>query len=181
MESTNTNTTQHIDAFGPVALANFALHPTGAHIFRAQHEQILRALSRVTGLLEAGFGAGPVGCSQALQASCDMTLVLSMMGIHQSIEDSIIRRTLAAEPRMRLVVEQFEREMAPLMSEMFSFVRRYPSPSSILKSTSEFSNTFSSLLAKLQERFRAEERELLSAFDRAIRVSAPGGALLETA
>jgi hypothetical protein len=179
-QSENTIASEHADAFGPVALATFALNPSGAHLFRAQHEHILRTLANVTDAVESGL-AGARGVSAALAAREALTIASSMLSIHQSLEDSLVRRALAAEPRMRLVVDQFEREMAPLVSEMASIARRYPTPSSILKNAGEFALAFSSLLSKLQERFRAEERELLSAFDRTARVGAPGGALLEAA
>ena len=179
-QSDNTVVNEHADAFGPVSLATFALNPTGAHLFRAQHEHILRTLAAVTEAVESGFN-GARAVASALAAREALTIASSMLAIHQSLEDSLVRRALAAEPRMRLVVDQFEREMAPLASEMASLARRYPTPSSILKATQEFTLAFTSLLSKLQERFRAEERELLPAFDRTTRASAPGGAILEAA
>ena len=116
--------------------------------------------------------------ASALSARQFLTAAVSMLVVHQSLEDALVRRALAAEPRMRLVVEQFEREMAPLMSEISALSREYPTPSSILKKPFQFGLTFSCLLLKFQERFRDEERELLSAYDRTVRVSAPGGAIL---
>lgn len=164
------------DAFGPVTLAGFALSPSGAHLFRAQHEHILRAMAGVTACIEAGLESD--SGARALSARQLLTTATSMLVVHQSLEDALVRRALLAEPRMRLVVEQFEREMAPLMSEIAALSRHYPTPSSILKNSVEFGLTFTSLLFKFEERFRAEERELLSAYDRTVRVAAPGGAIL---
>lgn len=168
---------ENTDAFGPVALASFALNPTGAHLFRAQHERILRTLDAVTACIEGGLGGDEAGGVRALAIRRSLTSVLSMLAIHQALEDALVRRALAQEPRMRLVVEQFEREMAPLVSELAALSRRFPTPSSVLRSPTEFADAYAGLLAKLQERLRAEERELHSVYDRTARVSSTGALL----
>lgn len=171
---------QHADAFGPVALESFALAPTGAHLFRAQHEAILRLAATIAGCIDAGL-AGEAAGARAVEARTTLTTMVSLLTIHQSLEESLMRRALAGDTRTRLQLEQVEREMAPVMSELASLSRRYPTPSSILGVPAAFGQAFASLLSKLQERFRAEERELFTVYDRSVRVSAPGGALLVAA
>lgn len=163
------------DAFGPVALTSFATNPTGAHLFRAQHERILRVLDGILPQVEAARDDSESG--GALVARQALTVASSLLVAHQSFEESLVRRALNSDPRARPIIEQFEREMALLAADFSAFLRRYPSASSIIRSPGEFIPTFSSLLAKLQERFRAEERELFTAYDRAVCAAAPGGAV----
>lgn len=167
------------DAFGPVTLESFALNPTGAHLLRAQHEQLLRLAGAVTTLVEAGLDSSLAGCTRALGARNNLTTLLSLVSVHQSLEESMLRRALATDPRIRLSLEQFEREIAPLLSELASLSRRYPTPSSIVDS--DFAPQFASWLAKLSDRFRAEERDLFPAYDRVVKIAAPGGAMLAAA
>jgi len=176
--TSNTSINKNADAFGPVALVNFALNPTGAHMFRAQHEQILRSLDDASTLIDDGADSIQANGERVVQICWFLTLASSMMATHQSIEDTLVRRALEDEPRMRLIVEQFEREMPPLVSEMTLLSRRYPTPSSILKNTGEFGTALSSLVLKLRERFRAEERDIFPAYDRNICVPVPAGSLL---
>jgi hypothetical protein len=177
MSKTDSGNQQLADAFGPAALESFALSPGGAHIFRAQHEAILRSATAITTCIEAGFVDEAAG-ERALQARETLTTMVSCVLIHQSLEQSLMRRALSGDPRTRMQIEQFERDGVPVVSELAGLARRYPTPSAILRAPAEFSQGFASVLSKLQERFRGEERELFTAYDRSVRVSAPGGALL---
>jgi hypothetical protein len=168
---------QYADAFGPVALANGAISPNGAHLFRAQHEVIIRALADVTACAEAGYASEET----ALRAHSSLARAISALNVHQFFESTMVRRVLAVDPRVRMLVDQFEREMAPLQAEFAAFLRKYPVPSSIIKAPTDFAHTFSSLLLKLHERFRLEEREVFPAFDRVVRPGAPSAALLADA
>lgn len=157
------------DAFGPVTLATFAQSPSGAHLFRVQHELLLQLMSRV------GAGTeGEVGPETALQARTALTTLATLLPVHQSLEDSLVHRALSGEPRARMLAEQFEREMAPLSAEVAALSRRYPTASSILFAPrGEFAAAASGLFTRLQERFRREERDLFPSFDRSASGSLP--------
>jgi hypothetical protein len=69
-----------------------------------------------------------------------------------------------------MVVEQFEREMAPLLTELAALARHYPSARSILRAPrGEFAQAASALFTRLRDRFRREERDLFPAYDRGAR------------
>jgi hypothetical protein len=150
------------DAFGPVTLATFAQNPSGAHLFRVQHELLVQLMGRIVSSTE-----GEVGQDSAYQARTALTTLSALFPVHQALEDSLVHRALAGEPRARMLAEQFEREMAPLAAELLALSRRYPSASSILLAPrGEFAAAASALFARLQERFRREERDLLPSYDR---------------
>lgn len=172
-QHTNNENTQQ-DAFSLVTLAGAALHPTGAHVFRAQHEQMLRKLDSISGLLEAPHTTNDGPAERALQIRHAMTSFSVMFSVHQAVEDALLRSLLGREPRVRVLLDQFEREIQPLKSEVNSLLRRYPSPSVILREMSDFTATFPSLSLKIQERLRTEERELYPLYDRALHVATPG-------
>lgn len=150
------------DAFGPVTLANFAQNPSGAHVFRAQHELLSQLMAAVLRHAEAAISG-----EAAYQARVALTSLTSLLPVHQGLEDALVHRSLAADPRARMMAEQFEREMAPLVAELASLSRRFPTASSILHSPKgEFVSAVQGFFTRLQERFRREERDLFPAFDR---------------
>jgi hypothetical protein len=154
--------TRVADAFRPATLAHFAQRPSGAHLFRVQHEHLAQLMHRVI----VGSEGTPTGES-AVDARSALTTLTSLLAIHQSLEESLVHRSLAAEPRARMAAEQFEREMVPLMAELGSLARRYPTASSIFHGVKgEFAAAATHLFARLQERFRREERDLFPVFDR---------------
>jgi hypothetical protein len=173
--SDETTFSRQADAFGPVALETFALNPTGAHLFRAQHGVLLGVAAQVTSNFDAGL-ASAQGAA-ALDARNGLTRLHSLFSVHQDLEVAILRRTLQSDPRARAQMDQLEREMAPLSSELAAISRRFAAPSYILANAEAFTNAFSSLHIKLQERFRAEERELFPAFDKSVGAAGPAGAL----
>ena len=154
--------TRVADAFQPATLAHFAQRPSGAHLFRVQHERMAQLMRRVVVGSE-----GVLSGESVVDARSALTTLTSLLSIHQSLEESLVHRSFAAEPRARMIAEQFEREMVPLMAEMGSLARRYPTASSILHgSKGEFTAAAGHLFARFQERFRREERDLFPAFDR---------------
>lgn len=155
------------DAFGPVALASFAMNPSGAHLFRMQHERLASLMTSILASTEVQItGAGALAARNAL------TSLTVLMPVHQSLENDLIHRALAGEPRARMMAEQFEREMVPLLSELASLARRYPSPSSIAAAPEgAFVQQAGSLFNKFQERFRREERDLFPVYDRSVLAS----------
>lgn len=169
---------RHTDAFGSVALETFALNPSGAHLFRAQHGVLLGLATQISEALDRE-PASDKGAA-ALEARNALTSLHSLFTLHQTLEEAILRRTLQGDPRSRAQMDQFEREMAPISSEVGAISRRFSAPSVILANTEAFATAFSSLHLKLKERFRAEERELFPAFDKSVGAAGPAGALLGT-
>lgn len=160
--ASNAGEARFADAFGPVTLASFAQKPTGAHLFRVQHGLLIKLMGSVVSGAE-----GDVDAESALRVRADLTTLTSLLPIHQSLEDSLVHRALSSEPRARMVAEQFEREMAPLAAELSALARRYHSASSILYAPKgEFASVAGAISARLQERFRREERDLFPSFDR---------------
>lgn len=150
------------DAFGPVTLASFAQNPTGAHLFRSQHELLQQQMAAVSRQC-----ASEINPEAALEARIAINWLSSLLPIHQSLEDSLIHRLLSSEPRSRMIAEQFEREMVPLGGEWAAYTRRYPTASSIFHAPAgEFAAASSALFSRLQERFRREERDLFPVYDR---------------
>ena len=153
------------DAFGPVALTNFATNPGGAHLFRQQHELLGGLMNTILVATERDVaGQSPVVARTAL------TILNTRLPLHQSLEDALIHSALGNEPRASMLAEQFERDMVPLLSDLASLSRRYPTASSILQAPpGEFAQACAGLFSRLRERFRREERDLFPAFDRATR------------
>lgn len=163
------------DAFGAAALQSFALSPSGAHLFRAQHDKILVAASAVTRSIEQGI---PGNTRLALEAHCGLTTFTAMLGVHQRFEDALCRQLLGGDPRTRAQAEQAERDMAPVLSELQSLTRRFSAPSLLLTASDEFGQAWAALLARLQERLRTEEREFFTAVDSRCGANAPAVALM---
>lgn len=152
------------DAFGPVTLAAYAMSPSGAHLFRMQHERLAGLMTSILASTERQVtGAGALAARNAL------TMLTVLMPVHQSLENDLIHRSLAGEPRARMMAEQFEREMVPLLAELASLARRFPSPSAIAAAPAgAFAHQAGSLFNKLQERFHREERDLFPVYDRSV-------------
>lgn len=167
------------DAFGSVAMESYALNPVGAHIFRAQHEAVLRQANRISVCIAQGIGPSGPGREQAVSACIAMTTMISLLSIHQSLEESLVRRMLSGDPRLRTQIDQYEREIAPVISEFHALTRKFTSPSVIAEKGQEFAQAFTSVLSMLQERFKSEERDLFGAYDRAVRIGLPSGAILD--
>ncbi|MEJ6002699.1 hemerythrin domain-containing protein [Paucibacter soli] len=160
--------TRQADAFGPVALTTFAANPAGSHLFRVQHEQLTALMTSILAATEVDV-TGDAG----VLARNKLTSLATLLPLHQSMEEGLVHRALSAEPRLRMTAETFEREMSPLVAELAALSRRFPSASSIINSPrGEFAQACSSLFTRLQERFRREERDIFSAFDRVVGVGA---------
>lgn len=152
------------DAFGPVALANYATKATGAHLFRAQHEHLVRLMTAIVVGTERDV-TGPL----AVAARINLTTLTTLLPLHQALEDNLVFRGVEQEPRSRMVAETFEREIAPLLAELAALSRRYPSASSIyLSLKGEFTHACAGLFTRLHERFKREERDMFPLYDRAI-------------
>ncbi|MFK4705786.1 hypothetical protein ABIC83_002625 [Roseateles asaccharophilus] len=150
------------DAFGPVTLTAFASNPNGSHVFRAQHAHLTRLMAGVLAAAEAGLDG-----ERAVVIREGLTSLSTLLQLHQSLEDGLVHRALSAEPRSRMMAETFEREMAPLVAEVASLSRRFPTPSSIMASSKgEFATLCGNLFTRLKERFGREERDIFSAYDR---------------
>ena len=152
------------DSFGSVALAQFAADPNSAHLFRAQHEHIIRALDELTTL-----------CTEPVQNPLDtalkvrnmLTSIRVLVSMHQTLENNVTHQVVATDPVLRIQAEQFEREMVPLLAELASLSKRYPAPSTIAADMHGFMRASADLFTRMRERYRREEREAFPAFDRA--------------
>lgn len=150
------------DAFGPVTLGAFAQNPARAHLFRVQHEVLLTYAAKLMSFVEPTATA-----EAALQARLTLTTLSSLMPIHQSLEEAVMRSVLSGEPSSRMLVEQFERDMAPLAHELAALGQRYPTASSICRAPQgEVAIAVTAFVTRLTDRMRREERELFPALDR---------------
>lgn len=156
------------DAFLPEVLTAFAQKPGGAHLFRVQHEHLLQLMRDTVAQAEDSSRD-----ESAANARIGLTAIGINSGIHQTLEEALVHSVLASEPRARMVVEQFERELVPLVAELEALARRYPTASSILASRSDFVGAASHLFGRLRDRFRREERDLFPLFERATAGATP--------
>jgi hypothetical protein len=156
-----------LDAFGSVAMTDFAKNPNGSHLFRAQHEQIRRLLSAALDLSPKSS----ISASDALLARQIVTKLTACMSVHQSLEVPLMRRALERDARMRMALDQMEREMGPVISDLMAISRAFATPSQIFASALEFSQSVRALEERVTDRFRIEERELFSVYDRAMAVA----------
>lgn len=151
------------DVFSYAVLAQFALSPTGSHLFRAQHESIVRLMNRV---LETLASRKSDSGGWSLVARNGLTDILSMIQVHQSFEDDLLRRSLASDARSRMLHEQLERDVAPILSSLAALGHKFSTPSSIEDGPDEFFRQASEIFERVQDRFRMEERQLHSLYDR---------------
>jgi hypothetical protein len=165
------------DAFGAATLQSFALNPSGAHLFRAQHEKILSMASVVTRSIEQGVASNG---RLALEAHRGLTTLTAMLGVHQSFEEALCQQLLGSDPRTRAQAEQAERDLAPVVAELQSLTRRFAAPSLLLAAPDEFAHAWAALLARLQERFRAEERKFFTAVDGRCGANTPAVSFMTT-
>ena len=155
--------TQAADAFAAEVLTSFAVNPTGASLFRAQHEQLIRLMQAILSLAERSSVA-----ESALELRVKLTTLSVLAPMHQELEDTILMKSLSGEPRARMLAEQSGRDMVPMLTELAQLGRRYLSVGDILESErGELSKAAGNLFSRFQEHFRREERELLVEFDRA--------------
>ena len=155
------------DAFGPVSLSRFAANPTSAHLFRVQHEVMVRQMDAIT--FEAntqGAGSLAEAAERALNVANSMTALRSVIEAHQIMESGLMHKVLASDPRQRMVAEQFEREAGAVIAEIDKLLIVYGSPSAILDDQATFAEKCGAAFAKLKERFKSEERDLFPVFDR---------------
>lgn len=152
------------DSFGSVALAQFAADPNSAHLFRAQHEHIIRMLDELTTLCSEQV-QNPL--DTALKARNMLTQIRVLASMHQTLENNVTHQVVATDPVLRISAEQFEREMVPLLAELSALSKRYPAPSTIAADLHGFTRASGELFTRLRERYRREEREAFPAFDRA--------------
>lgn len=155
------------DAFGPVSLSRFAANPTSAHLFRVQHEVMVRQMDAIT--FEANTltrGSLSEAAERALNVANAMTTLRSVIETHQVMEAGLMHKVLAGDPRQRMVAEQFEREAGAVVAEIDKLLIVFGAPSSILDDQATFAERVGVTFGKLKERFKAEERDLFPVFDR---------------
>lgn len=165
MQSTNTH--QFADAFGAVSLARFAAAPASSHTFRVQHDLLSRMMDMIVFESHSYSSASKSELAErALEVANLQTTLRSLLETHHVLESEIVHKVLGADPRQRLVAEQFEREASSAMTEFDKLLVLFGSPSHILAQMSEFSNRAGAVFARIKERFKAEERDLFPTFDR---------------
>lgn len=155
------------DAFGPVSLSRFAANPTSAHLFRVQHEVMVRQMDAIT--FEANTltrGSLSDAAERALNVANSMTSLRSVIETHQVMEAGLVHKVLAGDPRQRMVAEQFEREAGAVVAEIDKLLIVFGAPSTILDDQATFAERVGVIFGKLKERFKAEERDLFPVFDR---------------
>lgn len=165
MQSTNTH--QFADAFGAISLARFAAAPASSHTFRVQHDLLSRMMDMIVFESHSYSSASKSELAErALEVANLQTTLRSLLETHHVLESEIVHKVLGADPRQRLVAEQFEREASSAMTEFDKLLVLFGSPSHILAQMSEFSNRAGAVFARIKERFKAEERDLFPTFDR---------------
>lgn len=157
------------DSFGPVSLSRFAAAPTSAHLLRAQHETLSRQMDAIA--FEAhSFGGDSQDerAQRALDVSNALTSLKAFLVIHQTLEAGLMHKILATDPRHRLLAEQYEREAMTVLSAYDKLLMTFSSPSIIFGAFSAFSEESAPVFIAIKERFKAEERDLFSVFDRIV-------------
>ncbi len=187
MQSINNH--QFADAFGAVSLARFAAAPASSHTFRVQHDLLSRMMDMIVFESHSYSSASKAELAErALEVANLQTTLRSLLETHHVLESEIVHKVLGADPRQRLVAEQFEREASSAMTEFDKLLVLFGSPSHILAQMSEFSNRAGAVFARIKERFKAEERDLFPTFDRltagtdtAVTLLSMGGEVAEAA
>lgn len=172
-----------IHAFDAVSLANFALSASGAHLFRAQHEHLLRMLDDALSLV-AGSSLGDgvsTSSGEVIEARKRVTRFCAMLALHRKFETELFLGSLASDPRTRMLIEHAEREMVSVAGQAAALARAYPTPSSIAADVAGFTQATQVLHDKLATCFASEERELFVVFDRASAQSTRRSASAESA
>lgn len=157
------------DAFGPVTLSRFAAAPTSAHLLRAQHGFLARQMDSIA--FEAhsfGSDSPEERGNRALGLTNALTSLKALLAIHHTLESGLMHKVLASDPRHRMLAEQSEREAMAAMSGFDKLLMAFSSPSLIFEGFTAFSTDSAPVFMAIKERFKAEERDLFSVFDRVV-------------
>lgn len=149
-------------SFDYLTLALFAERPQSAtQLLRSQHAELQGSFERLRAMVEGG-------AEQALAARVLMTKIVANVHVTLQIEQGVLGKQVAGDPRTRALFDQFQRELAPARGMMNEWARTFPTPSSIAANAVEFRASTERVLRVLEERFRHVERDLYVECDRIV-------------
>lgn len=149
-------------SFNYLSLSVYAQAPSGSKLFRVQHSELLMHLEEMRSMACGGR-------DNALEIRNKLTSITGFLTVHLSMEDNIVHKQMLRDQRARSISEQFEREMSPIKSSVYSYLKKYATPSFIANNLPEFIADTEQQLRVLQDRFKAEERDLFVSYDRLVR------------
>ena len=146
-------------SFEPAAMGQFALRPVGSAFFRAQHAWLQGQMELIEHMMERADAE--VSRADAL---VQIGHLASNLQVHTQFEVSILLRSLVADARARLTLDQLEGEAAAALAELRSIQRRQAaSPLAGGQTMKELVGVFT----RLRDIMRREERAVFPSFDRA--------------
>lgn len=149
-------------SFDYLTLALFAERPQAAtQLLRSQHSELQLAFERLRALAEGG-------AEQAHAARVLMTKIVANVQVTLQLEQGVLGKQVAGDPRTRALFDQFQRELAPARGMMNEWARAYPTPSTIAANATEYRASTERVLRVLEERFRHVQRDLYVECDRVI-------------
>jgi len=170
------------DAFGSVSLSRFAAAPNSAHLFRAQHEHLVRLMDSISTSAHA-LATGQIDerAARALEISISMITLKSLLATNQTLQSGMMHKILGSDPRHRMLAEQHERDGLVALGALDKLTLSYGSPSRILDGYSTFVDEALPVFTGIKDRFRIEERDLFSVFDRMVASSSSSSSALPIA
>lgn len=151
---------EQLDAFSSLSMSMFVDRSAQClQLFRAQHAELLADAASLVDAAEAD----PEGVAEL--ASGLMGL-MSKLVLHLTLKRGVMGKQMSSDPRGRAVFDQFDRDVAPLRQRASEVAKAYAAPSQIAVRLHDFKQDILAIQAMLEERFRAEERDLFTEFDR---------------
>lgn len=151
---------EQLDAFSSLSMSMFVDRSAQClQLFRAQHAELLAKASALVDASEAD----PDGVAGLASGLMDL---MSKLSLHLTLKRGVMGKQMSSDPRGRAVFDQFDRDIAPLRQRAAELAKAYASPSQIAARSHEFKADILEFRALLDERFRSEERDLFSEFDR---------------
>ena len=147
-------------AFEYLTLSLFADRTQGVtQLLRSQHSEIQMGFERIRDLLMGG-------ADKSSDIKMVMVSVFAQVHLHLALERGVMGKQMSTDPRGRVMFDQFDLELAPLLSTISELSRSFPNPSAIASDFAGFKAIIERAMRLIDERFRHEERDLYVEFDR---------------
>lgn len=151
---------ESMDAFASITVSMFVDRARQClHLFRAQHAELLSDSRELLESIGRGSQAAP-------ELASALTRLISKLSFHLTLKRGVLGKQMSGDPRGRAVFDQFDRDLALLRQRASEVAKSYAAPSQIADGIDEFRQDVQEIANLLEERFRAEERDLFTEFDR---------------
>jgi hypothetical protein len=152
--------------FGYLALSKFcATHDS--QILRAQSADLTRLMDAVRTRIAEDLTKS----DHAQVAAAGVTNLTRLLAAHKTLVDGLVTRRLSADQQSRVLAENFERDMKPVLANVHALHRRFGSPSAIKAKPEAFASEAEGVFRALESRLQQQDLELFSRYDALVKTT----------